>query len=130
VPGRSCARPAQSPLALLDDSEPEPDLAIVPSGDYVRRLPTTALLVVEVADSSLKKDRLVKAELYAAAGIPEYWLVNLTARVIEVRTAPAERRYCNTRRYSGRSSIHLHSFPDVAITVGEVVPGSRPRSAR
>ena len=66
-----------SPLAVSDDSEPEPDVAVVSAGDYSTRHPQTALLVIEVADSSLQKDRRVKAALYAAAGIPEFWLVDL-----------------------------------------------------
>ena len=58
---------AQLPLALSDFSEPEPDVAVVPPGDYATRHPTHALLVVEVADSSLAKDRGPKARAYAAA---------------------------------------------------------------
>ena len=58
-----------------DDSEPEPDAAIVPAGDYDHAHPTTALLVIEIADSSLARDRR-KAGLYAAAGIPECWIVD------------------------------------------------------
>jgi Uma2 family endonuclease len=67
---------------VLGRSVPEPDLAVVPGsvGDYDRAHPTTALLVIEVADASLKQDRLSKAAIYAAAGIPEYWIVNLATR--------------------------------------------------
>jgi uncharacterized OsmC-like protein/Uma2 family endonuclease len=70
---------AQLPLSLGQTSEPEPDVAIVPrrAGGYGHAHPTTALLVFEVAEDSLRKDRLVKAPLYARAGIPEYAIVNL-----------------------------------------------------
>jgi Uma2 family endonuclease len=61
-----------SPLAISEDSELEPDMAVVAPGDYARELPGTALLVVEVADSSLRTDRQLKAGLYAAAAITEY----------------------------------------------------------
>jgi Uma2 family endonuclease len=79
-----------SPLALDDDSEPEPDVAIV-SGrplDYIVDHPSTAALVVEVADSSLRLDRRLKAGLYAHARLPEYWIVNLVEHVLEVQRDP------------------------------------------
>jgi Uma2 family endonuclease len=79
-----------SPLALDDDSEPEPDVAIVTRGplDYVSAHPSTAALVVEVADSSLNLDRRLKGGLYARAGVPEYWIVNLAEGALEVHRRP------------------------------------------
>src|SRR2546426_8305521 len=67
-------------------SVPEPAVAVVPGRlrDYGRSRPTAALLVVEVADSSLAQDRITKAAIYAAAGIPEYWIVNLRNDHVEV----------------------------------------------
>lgn len=82
----------QLPLAIADDSEPEPDAAIVPAGDYQRAHPTTALLVIEVADSSLVRDRR-KAERYGAAGVPECWIVDLAARAVEVYSGPTSGGY-------------------------------------
>ena len=79
-----------APIALDDDSEPEPDVAMV-SGvpfDYLREHPTTTPLIVEVADSSLRLDRRFKTGLYARARIPEYWIVNLVHRVLEVHREP------------------------------------------
>jgi Uma2 family endonuclease len=69
----------QLPLAVGDDSEPEPDIAVVQGAwqDYSHSHPFTAVLVVEVADSSLLHDRKRKTRLYAQAGIPEYWIDNL-----------------------------------------------------
>ena len=80
----------QGPLALDDDSEPEPDVAIVAGRalDYVAAHPTMAALIVEVADSSLRLDRRFKTALYARAGQPEYWIVNLVDRVLEVHREP------------------------------------------
>jgi Uma2 family endonuclease len=79
-----------SPLALDDESEPEPDVAVVAGGprDYVRAHPSTAALVVEVADSSLRLDRRLKAGLYARAGLQDFWIVNLVEGVLEVHREP------------------------------------------
>lgn len=74
----------QLPFALDDFSEPQPDLAVVPIADYSHEHPTESHLVVEVADSSLRKDRQIKAALYAARSVREYWIVNLVDDVIEV----------------------------------------------
>jgi Uma2 family endonuclease len=75
----------QGPLAV-GESEPEPDIAIVPGipEQYQDRHPDTAVLVVEIADTYLLYDRTYKLSLYARAGIPEYWIVNLKERVLEV----------------------------------------------
>jgi Uma2 family endonuclease len=80
----------QAPLALDDRSEPEPDVAVVAGEhlDYVGAPPSTAALIVEVADSTVRLDRRFKAGLYARANVPEYWLVNLVERVVEVRRLP------------------------------------------
>ena len=80
----------QVPLDLNEISEPEPDVIIV-SGtqrDYKDAHPTTALLVVEVSDTTLAYDRNYKASLYAKAGIADYWIVNLMQRRLEVYRAP------------------------------------------
>jgi Uma2 family endonuclease len=80
----------QLPLGLGDDSEPEPDIAVVVGAprDYLDAHPATAVLVIEVADTSLSIDRSVKSHLYARAGIPEYWILNLTDRTLEVHRQP------------------------------------------
>ena len=79
----------QLPIALDDESEPEPDLAVVSGGprDYADH-PSRPALVVEVADSSLALDREHKGSLYARASSPEYWIVNLVDRVLEVHREP------------------------------------------
>ncbi len=81
----------QMPIALADDSEPEPDVAVVPGTrrDYELAHPSRPVLLVEVAESSLDDDRGDKASLYARAGVPEYWIVNLVDRVLEVHREPA-----------------------------------------
>jgi Uma2 family endonuclease len=79
----------QMPMNFVDQSDPEPDLAVVAgtARDY-KVHPTTALLIVEVADTSLRIDRR-KASLYAAAGVSEYWIINLGDMRLEVHRDPA-----------------------------------------
>ena len=83
----------QLPLRLVPLSEPEPDLAIVPAGRYTREHPTTAMLVIEIARMSLPIDLGTKAEIYAAARIPEYWVVDILDRSVHVHTSPGRRGY-------------------------------------
>jgi Uma2 family endonuclease len=80
----------QAPVSLGDDSEPEPDLAVVPGrpGDYSDAHPTLPVLAVEVAVSSLAFDRARKGSLYARAQIQDYWIVNLAERMLEVYREP------------------------------------------
>src|SRR5499433_133724 len=80
----------EGPLALDDESEPEPDVAVVlgQPDDYALVHPSRAVLTVEVAESSLRVDRLHKGSLYAWAGLADYWVLNLVARVLEVYREP------------------------------------------
>jgi Uma2 family endonuclease len=109
------------PLAVTPDSLPEPDVAVVASGDYDRAHPTTAFLVIEVAESSLNKDRLVKAALYATAAVQEYWIVDVVAGVIEIHTDPISGRY--TREIPARPGdiLRLRAFADVEIQVADIL---------
>ena len=84
----------EQPLAVPDPSSlPEPDLAVVERVTDLSVHPTTALLVIEVAVTSQVVDTTVKPALYAAAGVPEYWVVDVPARRIEIRSAPAGGSY-------------------------------------
>lgn len=97
APAEWVAQP-QGPLALRDEvAEPQPDLALVPRDRPADVLPSTALLVVEVAFTSQRIDRELKAPMYARAGIPEYWLVDVLARRVEVRTKPVDGEYWDLR---------------------------------
>jgi Uma2 family endonuclease len=80
----------QGPIGLDDDSEPEPDVAVVPGDvdDYRAAHPSAAILVVEVSESSLDIDRVRKGSLYARAALADYWIVNLVDRALEVYRAP------------------------------------------
>lgn len=118
--GRADVR-VQLPLAVSAESLPEPDVAVVASGDYDRAHPTTAFLVVEVAESSLNKDRLVKAALYAGAAIQEYWIVDLPAGMIEVHTEPVSGRYTRQTPVRLGATIRLQAFPDVELQIADIL---------
>jgi Uma2 family endonuclease len=97
--------------------------------DYAAAHPRTALLVVEVADASLLQDRLTKAPLYAAAGIPEYWIVNLRAGVAEVLRDPDREsaRYRDLRTCAAGERIPLVAIPGAEIRVADLLPAPPPR---
>src|SRR5438093_5108616 len=81
---------SQLPIALDADSEPEPDIAVVPRdpGAYLDAHPSRAVLIVEVAETSYRLDREYKASLYARASIPEYWIIDLAHEAVEVHREP------------------------------------------
>ena len=87
---RAAACGCRGPLAAGDDSEPEPDVAVVEghARTYRDAHPTTALLVAEVSDDSLSRDRTVKQRLYARCGIPEYWILALPDQRLEIHRDP------------------------------------------
>ena len=118
--GRARVR-IQQPFAALDLSEPEPDVAVVPSGSYDAAHPEKAYLVIEVAESSLSVDRGVKLLLYAKCGVPEYWIVNIAEKTIEVYTAPGDGTYANVARYQRGQSLRLTQFPDIEVHVSDVM---------
>jgi Uma2 family endonuclease len=115
----------QGPIALADDTEPEPDLAVIR-----RRIPPykdreahteDAFLLIEVAETSLAYDRSTKLRLYAAAGIPEYWIVDCAAESIEVHRTPHADGYRDVTRIDGSTAtIALQAFPDVVLALTEI----------
>ncbi len=85
---------SEHPLVVPDETSlPEPDIAVVEPGDYTRRHPSTALLVVEVATSSLRTDTTIKPPLYTAAGVPELWVVDLPGRCLRIFREPGPGGY-------------------------------------
>ena len=110
-------------------SVPEPDVAVVPGRyeDYDQAHPRSALLVVEVADSSLKQDRLTKAMIYAAAGIPEYWIVNVVDQQVEVHRQPdpGARRYRDVTIARRSARLQLVAFPDTTVATDDLLPVPR-----
>ena len=109
----------QSPLRLSEDSEPEPDLMVLkpPLERYAERLPTPedVLLLIEMADTSLPFDQEVKLPLYAEAGIPEVWLVNLQENLLEVHRDPRGGRYREIRLLSPEEAASPAAFPEVRL---------------
>lgn len=107
----------QAPLEVRPDSEPEPDLAVLDAEPSADEHPRTALLVIEVAVSSLLVDRNVKAARYAQAGIPTYWLVDVRARAVEVRTLPGDDGYgaCETYREGALVPSPLQGVADLDV---------------
>ena len=123
----------QMPIALDDESEPEPDVAVVPGSrrDYETAHPARPVLVVEVAESSLATDRGTKAALYARAGIEDYWIVNLIDRVVEVCRDPvttaaqsADSGYRDIVIRRPGDSIAPLARPDASVEVAALLPRS------
>ena len=124
----------QMPIALGSDSEPEPDVAVVEGGpgDFFDTHPTGAALVVEVAISSLGFDREEKASLYAQGGVPDYWILDVDGRRMEVRRnpridreAPSGWRHGAVRELGPDDQIVPLSAPGAAIGVAALLPGPR-----
>ena len=122
---------AQMPVALDDESEPEPDVAVVPGerADYRADHPARPALVVEVAESSLAFDREDKGSLYARGGVHDYWIVNLVERVLEVYrdpgpdpTAPYGWRYRAVERLSPAAVVSPLALPSVRLAVSDLLP--------
>jgi Uma2 family endonuclease len=114
----------QLPLALGEDSEPEPDVAVVRGSirDFRDSHPTTAVLVVEVADSSLLHDRKKKIPLYTRAGIPEYWILNLIRRTLEVYREPLDAVYLSRAILRAGDTVSPLARPEVRVTISDLLP--------
>jgi len=125
--GRRAAVRVQSSFRASRYSMPEPDVAVVPGHepDYDKAHPRTALLLVEVAEWSLPQDRVTKRAIYAAAGVPEYWIVNLRDGWVEVLRAPDRRarRYTETSIAHRGERIALAGLPEASVAVDELLPG-------
>jgi Uma2 family endonuclease len=105
-------------------SEPEPDLSIqpAPAAGKSPKLPTPHL-VIEVSDSSLRKDRTLKQRIYSQARVPEYWIVNLVDYQIETHTEPRGARYANRVIHPRDAVLRVGAFPDVEVRFSEILEG-------
>jgi Uma2 family endonuclease len=121
----------QKPLRVRDDSAPEPDIAVLKGqlSDFENGLPTSALLVVEISDATLRTDRTDKASLYASAGIEDYWIVNLKARQLEIYRTPIESKkakfgwdYKDKTTYKQDDTILPLAAPKAKIKVADLLP--------
>ena len=112
----------QNPILLNDKSRPQPDVIVLHRRDYPGYpSPADVFVVIEVADSSLAYDRDVKFPRYAAAGIPEAWLVDLNANVIERYSDPRDGRYRQIFVAGIGDVLSSTTLPDLAIPVAAVV---------
>lgn len=116
----------QLPVTLKPNSEPEPDIAIVrfDAKEYSDRHPTPndIFWMIEVADTSLKDDRTVKAPLYAKAGIAEYWILNVTTREVHVFREPGEDGYAQESVLDETNTLTAIAFPEIAIAFNQLFP--------
>jgi Uma2 family endonuclease len=121
----------EGPIGLDDDSEPEPDVAVVPGApdDYARAHPSRPVLTVEVADSSLALDRQHKGSLYARAGLLDYWVLNLIDRLLEVYREPVPDpaasfgwRYGRTEVLDASARVTPLAAPGSSIPVSQFLP--------
>jgi len=110
----------QLPFAADDYSEPEPDLAVAYK-DYTRRdHPSAVLLLIEIADSSLRIDRGLKLEIYAAAGVPEYWIVDVATMAVTVHTEPRDGRYERIATLRDGDTLRPTLLPTVALAISAI----------
>jgi Uma2 family endonuclease len=114
---------AQNPVRLTRRSEPQPDFAVLRPRDYRAALPRPedALLVVEVAASSLDYDRTVKLALYARSEIPEVWIVNLAAGEVETYRSPVGDEYSFVATAGRTDILTMTALPDVRIPVADIL---------
>ena len=121
----------QMPVALDDESEPEPDVAVCAGSprDYLAGHPSQLVLLVEVADASLAFDREHKGSLYARARVPDYWIVNLADCVLEVYRDPAPSadapygwRFSTRQRLGAADSVSPLRAPRARILVADLLP--------
>ena len=120
----------QDPIALDDESEPEPDVVVVPGGHRTYRdtHPARPALLVEVAEGSLAFDRRHKGGLYARAGVADYWIVNIVDDVVEVHRSPVAStadfgwRYESIQSFRAGGAIAPLCRPDAAVAVADLLP--------
>ena len=110
----------QLPYAASDWSEPEPDLAVVVKDRERRDHPSAALLIIEIAERSLRTDRRIKAQIYAEAGVPEYWVVDLRAMTVHVHTRPVADRYESIVAVRDGEVLRPTRLPGVMLAVTDI----------
>lgn len=114
----------QMPLLLDDRSEPEPDIAIVigTPRDYRDRHPASAVLIAEVAETTLAYDRGRKLAAYARAGIAEYWILDVLGEALEVHRRPDGNGYAERRVLKAGDDVASLAAPDFAVAVSDLLP--------
>jgi Uma2 family endonuclease len=114
----------QNPVRISDVTEPQPDLTLVRwRDDFYRSAhprPEDVLLLIEVSDSTARWDRRVKRPLYAVAGVPEVWIVDLQAQVVEVATEPTATGYRQVEQVTPGHIVVPRNFPDLRFPVQDL----------
>ncbi|HXG68489.1 MAG TPA: Uma2 family endonuclease [Blastocatellia bacterium] len=123
--GQTAIVGVQDPVRLDEYSEPQPDIALLrPRNDFYAHshpTPDDMLLIIEVADTSVEYDRDVKLPLYAQAGIPEVWLVNLIRDAVEAYSQPVNGAYQMVREFQHGGTLTPETLPQVAFNVEDVL---------
>jgi Uma2 family endonuclease len=122
----NCHLRTENPLTIPGDGQPEPDILVVRGNrrDFTSRHPEPGdvLLLIEVSDSTLSEDRSVKGPLYAEAGIPEFWILNLRQRQLEVHQAPQNGIWTRTFVVSETGTASPLAAPNAVIPVADLLP--------
>jgi Uma2 family endonuclease len=114
---------SHSPFAASDDSEPEPDISVSAArANPMSGHPSTAVLVIEVSDSSILKDRRVKAPIYAQAGVSEYWLVDISGGelCVEIHSEPSHEGFRRVEVLRAGDVLRPIALPEIEIAVSEI----------
>jgi Uma2 family endonuclease len=115
----------QDPIRLDDSSEPQPDIALLRwRDDYYRHAhptPGDVLLIIEVADSTVESDRSYKIPLYAKAGIPEAWIVNLPDEKIELYAEPADGAYQIKKEINLGEEVQSPGLSDLRVNAADLL---------
>ena len=116
----------QNAVRLSDILEPVPDFAVLRprQDDYTASHPTApdVLLLIEVADSSLKYDRGVKARLYARHGVPEFWIVDVRARRVSIYRTPEGDSYKSITQLAGLETLTIEALPGIELNTNDIFP--------
>lgn len=122
----------QAPITLSspDDmyNEPEPDIAVTrsPADNYasVHPGPDDLAIIVEVSDTTLRTDRIVKTRLYARSGIPEYWIIDLSGRQLHIHRQPVDGNYAQISVHGEGAAVAVAAHPETQIAVSDLLPPS------
>jgi Uma2 family endonuclease len=122
--GKRIILAAQNPVALNDNSEPQPDVALLkPRDDFYATAhpqPQDIFLLIEVADSTVIYDRQEKIPLYAQANIEEVWLIDINEQIVEVYQQPTATGYQHIQEFTSAQTLSIKAFPDVNISLDEI----------
>jgi len=111
----------QLPITIAPSSEPEPDFAIVRFDENRYRdrhpAPEDVFLLMEVADTTWRRDSIQKARIYARAGIPEYWILDINRQQVTVLRQPQAERYQSEQAFTAADELAAEALPEVAIAL-------------